>query len=356
MSSRSPTRHRVAAALAALAAALTCAAPAHAAPPPAATVPLPVDGVLSGAGETTAVVDLAALAGADRRAARVEVDGRAVDADLMPVMSEGLSVVLVVDAAAAGAGTLPAWLSAAARFILEAPVGTEAVVVPDRRPAAALTAPQRGPSGVVEALATVRPEGERDTAAALALARGQFPPAAPGRRLVVMYTSAPGAGDEEAGRIAEQFRRDGTLLVVVGTAAAGDYWSAAATATGGFFAPVGEPVVVPALDQVESTLRDRYLVRFPTPAALPARVSITVGTLTAETVLPGPGTADRGRPFIRALLLALALATTVALAILLAARRRRPRPPAGPPGLTSVFTGRATVPGSTRGQPRVPWR
>jgi hypothetical protein len=353
MSSRSPTRHRVAAALAALAAAVTCAVPAHAAPPSVATVPLPVDGVFPGSKETTVVVDLAALAGADRRAARVEVDGHAVDADLLPVMSDGLSVVLVVDAAAAGAGTLPAWLSAAARFILEAPVGTDAVVVPDRRPAAALTAPQRGPSGVVEVLATVRPEGERDTAAALDLARGQFPPAAPGRRLVVMYTSAPGAGDEEAGQIAEEFRHDGTLLVVVGTAAAGDYWSAAAAATGGFFAPVGEPVVVPALDQVESTLRNRYLVRFPTPEARPARVSITVGTLTAETVLPG--TTGRGRPFTRILLIALALATAVAIAILLAAHRRRPRPPPGPPGLTSVFTGRATVPGSTRGQPRVPW-
>ncbi|GIF26420.1 hypothetical protein Ate02nite_91500 [Paractinoplanes tereljensis] len=322
---------------------------------PPAAAPLPVAGVLSGGGETTVVVDLATLAGADRRSARVTVDGHTVDADLLPVMSDGLSVALVVDAAEAGAGTLPAWLSAAARFVLEAPIGTDAVVVPDRRPAAALTAPKLGAAGVVEALATVRPEGERDTAAALALARGQFPPAAAGRRLVVMYTSAPAAGDETAARVAEEFRRDGTMLVVVGTAAAGDYWSAAATATGGFFAPVGEPVVVPALDQVESTLRDRYLVRFPTPDALPARASITVGTLTAETILPAPGNANRGRPFARTLLIALALAGTAALVIVLIARTRRPRPPAGPPGLTSVFTGRATVPGTTRGQTRVPW-
>ena len=345
MSSRSPTWSRVATdVLAALVAAGTSAAPA------AAAVELPVAGVLAGDGTTTVVADLAGLAGPDRRTARVEVDGHAVDADLLPVMSEGLSVVLVVDP------SLAAWPSAAARFILEAPAGTESVVIPDRRPAAVLTGPQRGPSGVVAALTTLRAGGEPDTAAALALARAQFPEAAPGRRVVVMYTSAPAAGDEPAARVAREFRKNGTLLVVVGTAAAGDYWSAAAAATGGFFAPAGEPVVVPALDQVESTLRDRYLVRFPTPRQLPATVSLTVGPMSAQIMLPGHG-GGTGRPFLRTLLIALAAATVVALVILLVFRGRRPRPPAGPPGLTSVFVGRATVPGPVpgRGRAPVPW-
>jgi hypothetical protein len=171
---------------------------------------------------------------------------------------------------------------------------------------------------------------------------------------VVMYTSAATAGADSAARLAADFRASGTLLVVVGTAAAGDYWSAAAAATGGFFSPAGEPVVVPALDQVESTLRDRYLVRFSTPKQLPAKVTLAVGPLTAETVLPGT---HRDRPFVRTLLLAVGAAALVAAAVVLIGRRRRPRPPAGPPGLTTVFTGRATVPGKTtnRGQARVPW-
>jgi hypothetical protein len=348
MSSRSPTWHRVAAALVALVAAtVTGALPARAA------LPLPVNGVLTGGGRTTMVVDLATLDEPDRRSAQVGVDGHTVDADLIPVMSEGVAVSLVVDASADGAATLPAWLSAAARFILEAPGGTDSVIIPDRRPAAALTAPQRGPTGIVSALTTMKADGARDTAAALALARAQFPQSAAGRRIVVMYTSATAAGDESPARIAGEFRASGTLLVVVGTAAAADYWSAAAAATGGFFAPAAEPVVVPALDQVESTLRDRYLVRFPTPASLPAKVSLKIGSLTTEVELPRTGAT--GRPFWQTLLFALAGAVVLAAAVLLVARTRRPRPPAGPPGLTSVFIGRARVPGSGRGRARVPW-
>ncbi|MEU4244581.1 hypothetical protein [Actinoplanes sp. NPDC026619] len=336
----------VAALMGAVSSALIGAGPAAAAP----AQPLPIDGVLSTGGDTTMVIDLADLAEADRRTAQVGVNGHRVDADLIPVMSEGLAVSLVVDASAAGAGTLPAWLSAAARFILEAPAGTESVVVPDRSPATPLTEPQRGPSGVVQALTAVRAGGERDTAAALDLARDQFPQAAAGRRVVVMYTSAPAIGDQPAAGIARRFRATGTLLVVVGPASIGSYWSEAAAATGGFFAPVGEPVVAPALDQVESTLRDRYLVRFHTPAKLPARVSVSVGSLTADTELPGPGDSHQ---FLRTLLIAVAAAVLVAGAVALIARRR-PRPPTGPPGLTSVFIGRAKVPGS-RGRAQVPW-
>lgn len=320
--------------------------------PARAALPLPVAGVFTGADRTTMVVDLATLGEPDRRSARLRVDGRTVDADLLPVMSEGVSVALVVDAAADGAAALPAWLSAAARFVLEAPSATESVIIPDRVPAATLTGPQRGPTGVVSALTTVTAGGTRDTAAALALARGQFPEAAPGRRVVVLYTSAATAGDERPARLADEFRAGGTLLVVVAPAAAGDYWSAAAAATGGFFAPAGEPVVVPALDQVESTLHDRYLVRFPTPAKLPARVSLTVGTLTTEVELAGTGS---GRPLWPTLLITAAAAVVVALGVLLLARGRRLRPPLGPPGLTSVFVGRARVPGTSRGRARVPW-
>ncbi|WP_203733956.1 hypothetical protein [Paractinoplanes durhamensis] len=323
--------------------------------PPIPTVPMPIAAALNASWHTTLVVDLAAVDAADRRTAKVRVDGKAQPADLLPVMSAGMSVALVVDASADGAGTLPAWLSAAARFILEAPAGTASVVIPDRKPAAVLTAPQQGPSGVVSALTTITAGGERDTAAALALARTQFKQTTTGRRLVVMYTSAPAAGDEDADKIAAEFRAEGTLLVVVGTATAGDYWSAAAASTGGFFAPAAEPVVVPALDQVESTLRDRYLVRFLTPDILPATVTVTVGPGAGEITLPRPEVAKSGFPFARTLLIALGVAALVALVIVLIALRRRPRPPTGKPGLTSVFSGRASVPGPARGQARVPW-
>ena len=366
MSSRSPSRperRRLGAALAALLTALL-ATPLVGARPAAAAVPLPlpVAGVLSGGGETAVVIDLSASNGAGKRSVAVTVNGQSQRADLVPVMSDGLAVTIVVDASTKGAATLPAWLSAAARFILEAPTSTQAVVIPDRKPAAAATAPLRGPSGVVGALTAIRADGDRDTETALTLARGQFPRAETGRRVVVMYTSAADAGGVRAADLADDFRAAGTILVVVGTAAASGFWSGAAAATGGFFAPAGEPVVVPALDQVESTLRDRYLVCFATPPKLPSTVSLRVDTgdltLTGEAVVPALGGNDDSTPVTRTIvgtmLIAVGLATLVAIVILLIALGRRPRPVAGPPALTSVFIGRAGVHQAARGRAVVP--
>ncbi|WP_433376435.1 hypothetical protein ACQPZX_07830 [Actinoplanes sp. CA-142083] len=347
---------------AALAALIAAFLIAGAAPADAAPVPLPVTGVLSGGGETALVVDLGASNGKGKRTVQVTLDGTPQRADIVPVMSDGLAVSIVVDASTAGASTLPAWLSAAARFILEAPGSTQAVVIPDRFPAAPATAPLRGPSQVVGALTGMRAAGERDTEAALTMARGQFPRAETGRRVVVMYTSATDAGGAKAAELAQDFRAAGTILVVVGTAAASEFWSAAAAATGGFFAPAGEPVVVPALDQVESTLRDRYLVCFATPPSLPARVDVRIDTgdltLTGQAIVPAPGRGGRREgvtpTILGTMLVAAGLATVVAIIVLLIARARRPRPEAGPPGLTSVFVGRAGVPQTARGRAAVP--
>jgi glyoxylase-like metal-dependent hydrolase (beta-lactamase superfamily II) len=119
---------------------------------------------------------------------------------------------------------------------------------------------------------------------------------------------------------------------------------------------------VPALDQVESTLRGRYLIRFPTPGSLPARVSVQVGTddltLTGDAVVP-PAPAAPGGPVSRTLLWSLAgtvvVASVLALTLLLVLRARRPREPLGPPALAVGFRGRAPVPGSTaRGRAQVP--
>jgi hypothetical protein len=236
------------------------------------------------------------------------------------------------------------------------------VVIPDRGPATPVTGPLRGPAQVVSALTGMHAAGERDTEAVLALARGQFPRAETGRRVVVMYTSAADAGGVPATDLAQDFRAAGTILVVVGTAAASEFWSAAAAATGGFFAPAGEPVVVPALDQVESTLRDRYLVCFATPPSLPARVAVRIETgdltLAGEAIVPAPGAPGRQEriapTIVGTMLVAAGLAAVVAIIVLLIARTRRPRPEAGPPGLTSVFVGRAGVPQTARGRAAVP--
>ena len=270
-----------------------------AAPVPAyATVPLPIDAVFTGNGQTSLVVDLSASTKPGRRSVTVTRDGVPQPAELVPVMNDDLAVTLVVDTSAAARAALPAWLSGAARFILEAPANTRGVIIADTKPAAPITGPQRGPTGIVRALTAVQARGERDTGAALTLAANQFPASPAGHRVTVLYTTAADAGGETAAELAARFRAAGTILVVAGTADGGTYWADVAAATGGFFAPAGNPVVVPALDQVQTTLSSRYLVVFRTPPRLPARVAVQVGTgdltLTGYAVVPAPGASAAG--------------------------------------------------------------
>ncbi|MET8151689.1 hypothetical protein ACIBSW_38135 [Actinoplanes sp. NPDC049668] len=344
--------------------------------PAAAAVPLPVIAVLPGAERTCLVVDLSA--GPAARTATVTVDGAPRRAELTPVISDGLSVALVVDASGAGAAALPAWLSAAARFVLEVPPGAHASAIADTSPPALLAPPGRGPAGVVAALSRVRAGGKRSTSSALTLALRQFPGAATGPRVVVVYTGSADAGGESAAALGARLVRAETILVVVGTAGDGTYWADAARATGGFFAPAGTPVVVPALDQVETTLRGRHLVRFDTPRKRPAKVEVRIDTgglsLTGGAVVPAdppadppenpPATAPAARWWPIAGFVAL---LAVALIVSYRSRRRRPGPPpaaveagpvAGEPvravGMSPAAKGRAPVPrgpASTRQEP-----
>jgi hypothetical protein len=315
------------------------------APAARAALPLPVVAVPPGAQRTSVVVDLGAGT-APAGAVSVTLAGAPQQATVAPVVSDRMAVALVVDASAAGRAALPGWLSAAARFVLDAPSGARTAVVADRNPPAVVAPPQTDASAVVGALGTVRADGARGTAAALDLAVDQLPAAPPGNRLVVLYTTSADAGGEKAADLRDKLARSGTILVVVGAAADSGYWSGVSRATGGFFAPAGIPVVVPALDQVATTLRGRYVVSFPTPAHRPARMAISVDAgplrMTGDAVVP----ADRGRAGVFGVGVGTVLAAILVAALLAAAAavfvlRRRPAPAAPPP---VVARGRAAVP------------
>lgn len=336
-------------------------------PPAAAAVPVPVVAVIPGTAQTSLVVDLGSGAATVRpEAASVTLDGAPQQTRLTPVVSERLTVALVVDTSRAGSAALPAWLSAAARFVLEAPAGTRAGAVADTTPPAVIAAPQRGPMGIVAALSAVRAGGDRSTSDALTLAGRQFPATATAPLVIVLYTSSADAGGESAAALAARLRQAAAMLVVVGTAQDSAYWSSTARATGGFFAPVGTPVVVPALDQVATTLRSRYLVSFPTPARLPARVSVRIGAgdvaLTGEAVIRADGSSGAdARPSRPAsglpagsgrVLLAGCVLVLIAAAVLLVRGRvarlaasTRDGPPRAEPA-SWVALGRAPVPGA----------
>ncbi len=345
MSSRSPiwSERLLSAAATVAVLTLTGAAPASAAPS-TAPVPLPVAAVLSAGGKTTMIVDLSDSSRTGK-SATVTLNGADQPATLTPVLSAGLALSLVADTSQASAASLPAWLSGAARLILEVPYSTDAVVIGDSAPAKVVVAPQRGALEVVRGLDKVAAQGTRDTASALKLAAGQFPDAAAGRRVAVYYTAAPDAGGISPAALAAEFRATQTLLVVVGTADAGSYWARATAPTGGFFAPAGSPVVVPALDQVQTQLKGRYLVQFATPPALPATVSVQVQTgdltFTGDVAVPGADPApapaassaadDRGSGLRTGLLagaIAVVLLALIAGAVVvLRPRRRNPTAP-----------------------------
>lgn len=300
--------------------------------PAAAAVPLPPIAVLPGTEQTSLVVDLGADAEpVDSKTAQLAVDGAPQQAQLTPVVSDRLAVAFVVDTSVAGRAALPAWLSAATRFILEAPPATRAAVVADTSPPTLISPPQTGPVGVVSALSGIRAGGQRSTSDALTLAKGQLLASPTGHRAVLLYTSAADAGGESAAALGARFRRAGTILIVVGSAGESAYWSDATRVTGGFFAQAGTPVVVPALDQVATTLRGRYLVQFPTPRDLPARVSVRIDTgrlvLTGEVVIPadsaGSGRSRSASRFrVEVVLAALLCCLVVFAAVVLMLRRR----------------------------------
>jgi hypothetical protein len=342
-SSSPPRRDRLAALL--LLVTVMVVGPGAGLPSAAAAVPLSVIAVIPGARDTSVVVDLGAgTKPAD--AVAVTLAGAPQRATVTPVLSDHIAVALVVDASEAGGAALPGWLSAAARFVLEVPPQARTVVVADTAPPTVIAAPRPGAIGVVGALSTVRAAGRRSTSDALTLATDQFPVAPADSRLVVLYTTSPDAGGESAAALGARLTSAGAMLVVVGVAAAGAYWSGVSRSTGGFFAPARVPVVVPALDQVATTLRGRYRVTFPTPQKLPARLSIRVDagdlTLAADAVVgANDGSPSRPASGVGTVLWSILLMALLAAAVVVLVRRRAGRR-APPP----VAVGRASVPGT----------
>lgn len=282
---------------------------AMAVPTGAAAVPLPDVAVLPKADpQVSMVINVGdGTQPVRQESVSVVVGGAPQPATVVPIMSDQLAVGIVVDASEAGSDQLHAWLSGAARFVLEAPAAARATIIADTTPPRVLAPLQQGPVDLVRALSGVQPHGQRQTADALALAVRQLPAAPPGPRVVILYTTAPDAGGEPAGQLAARLAKAHVLLVVASTAPDTQYWSTAARATGGFLAPAGPSAVVPALDQIATMLQTRYLVTFPTPDQRPShafvRVDLPDVAMAADVVVPGTRTAvdgetadDPGRP------------------------------------------------------------
>ncbi|MFL6130270.1 MAG: VWA domain-containing protein [Mycobacteriales bacterium] len=261
-------------------------------------------------------------------------DGSTVAGTAEPVVSAELATGLVLDTSAAGAAALQVGASGAASFLLQLPDDARTMVVADGGPPRVLAPLSPGASTAIAALTSVRPDGERQTAAALTVAVDGLP-AVPGRpRLLLLYTGSTDAGGEAAADLARRLRTAGVLLAVVSTGDDQRYWSQVVEDTGGVLVSARGPATLSAFDQLAAVLRARYAVSFPRPPVLPAtvRLSVQVGRDTAETAAtvpaevagsPSPGgTSGRSAPPWWAVLV-LVLAAVAFAAVALLARRRR---------------------------------
>lgn len=311
---------------------------AGAVPTSAAAVPLPDVAVLPKADpQVSMVINVGGgVQPVKPELVSVVVGGARQPATVVPIMSDQLAVGIVVDASAAGGDQLQSWLSGAARFVLEAPPAARTTLVADTTPPRVLAPLQQGPVNLVRAISAVQARGQRQTADALTLAVRQLPAAPAGPRVVILYTTAPDAGGEPAAQLAARLAKAHVLLVVASTAPDTQYWSTTTRATGGFLAPAGPSAVVPALDQIATMLRTRYLVRFPTPDQRPShafvRVDLPDVAMAADVVVPGsdgsiddqpaPGRGGSSAAVRTSLTLWAAVAGAVLLILVAAAIRR----------------------------------
>jgi hypothetical protein len=137
----------------------------------------------------------------------------------------------------------------------------------------------------------------------------------------------------------EKLKRAGAVLAVVTTGQQARYWQEVTAATGGVAAVAGA-TAMPAFDRVAEAMRARYLLTFPSPDRLPARVSVragtAAGTLTAEVQVtagaqgadgaPGAGEEDGLTGLIWLLVLGMVTLPALAGAAFLLARHARSRP------------------------------
>ena len=226
----------------------------------------------------------------------VSVAGQPLPTTAGPVMSDRLTMAVVIDASEAAAPVLQRGLSGAADFALATPPAVGCVLVADTSPPSVVTPLQPGPAAMLQGLSRIESHGARQTAEAVELALHQLPVETDDPRLIVLYTAAPDAAGYPAADLVARLTSAGVVLAVV--AAAGDdaaappYWSSVAAATGGVAVGVRDAEVVDAFARVRTALRTRYLLTFPAPNRLPAdavvRIDTPTGPLTAGAVIPAP--------------------------------------------------------------------
>ena len=123
----------------------------------------------------------------------VSVEGQPLPTTARPVMSDGLTMAMVIDASEAGGPVLHRGLSGAVDFALATSPTVRSVLVADTSPPSVVTPLQSGAAAMLQGLSRIESHGARQTAEAVELAMHQLPVETDDPRLIVLYTAAPDA-------------------------------------------------------------------------------------------------------------------------------------------------------------------
>jgi hypothetical protein len=211
-------------------------------------------------------------------------------AHTVPVIRDRMPLALVVDASAADAPALRAGLSGAASLLLQAPSTSRFAVIANTTPPMLVTAPGVTATDALSALSAINSRGDRSTSEALGMALRALPGRPEDPSVIVLHTSAPDAGGEPVDHLAARLAQAHALLTVVTTSADTAYWAQVTSATGGTLVATRPQGTIEGFDRAADTMRARYMLTFPVPDHLPARVAVQIRdsaeTLTVDATVP----------------------------------------------------------------------
>jgi hypothetical protein len=279
------------------------AAPAAAGPFPSHTPDLGVRVAGTIAVGTSTVGVIVAVPGSggplNAQAFRLWENGRPKAVRVDPLPASALRVGVVVDARPGD--QLQGAQNAVADLMIGLPNGAEAAVVGTRP--ARLVQPLTGDAGsVVRALTGAAFSGPRDDASALTLAVREVLRGPPGRRAIVLITTAP-IPDALASAVSGQLRAADASLYVAAVPQVAPSFARLASASGGWAVTASSArSLMPAVDAIGSDLVHQYRLAYATgyPALTATRLRVAVAeagtTATAEATVRVPVSDDRSTP------------------------------------------------------------
>jgi hypothetical protein len=223
---------------------------------------------------------------------QVVAAGEQLPSTVDPALSDRSAIALVIDASTdAGQPLRGGGLAGAANFLLQLPSGAATAVIADRRPPEVVASISVGVTDDLRATSSIRAQGRRATADALALAMDQVSVRATAQPVIVLYTTASDAEGEPALVLAERVRAAGAVMAVVTAEEDDGYWQAVARLTGGAAIAVSaEGGALKAFDLAVDQLARRSTVTFRRPAAdvdsVVLRVQAAGGPTSLDVPLP----------------------------------------------------------------------